>query len=364
MTGGRSLSIAGTVEGADVCGSSQTILTEHHADADAGARQRAAALVEAARPVPPLLSPEALARVRRRVDRRLSGRGTAVGGFASVMFPGRRSLSAAGTVAALLLLSAMGAGAALWRYRRVEPPVTEAAPRAAAPARPHQSKARRRAVAQVAVGAEAPGEPELPVAPAATIESPPAAPVAAAHEVDRRPARRLVAPAPPPAETEARLLAQALGQLRQQNDPGAALATLDRLERRFPGGVLADEARATRIEAAVASHDLGTATRLVEGATIPAGRSGVAILVTRGELRAQAGRCGDAVADFSQVLAQGSLAAGELAARALYGRAVCLQRTGQAARARGDLEALRREHPRSRLGREAERLLADAPGAD
>jgi hypothetical protein len=333
---------------------------------EAEARRAAARLVELVRADHVPLSPEAVARVRRGIDRRLRGaaRASTAAGFSAI--PVRRPLSAG--VAALVLLSAMGAGAALWRHRRVEPAIQEAAPSAVTRPKVATRRGHRRVAAhspeQQAPEVDEPEAPgaEAPIAPPSPPVTPPPVPgpsPAPAAEPAHR-SRRQVA-APPPVETEARLLALALGQIRQQHDPAAALATLDRLERRFPGGVLADEVRATHIEAAVAAKDLRTATRLVEGAAIPAGRSGLAILVMRGELRAQAARCDEAVADFTQALAQGAMAADELSARALYGRAVCFQRMGQGARARVDLEALRRDHPRSRLGREAERLLADGP---
>jgi hypothetical protein len=299
--------------------------------------------------------------VRRGVERRLRGRAE------SARLLVRRPLVAG--AAALVLLSTVGAAAALWRHHRVdvEPPAPAAGPRASVTH--HKSRGHRRSIAHEGSLPEAEGPDvtgEVPPAPAgeetavAAEAEPQTAPLPAPEPEAARRSRRATpaaASSAGPVETEARLLALALAQIRQQHDPVAALATLDRLERRFPGGVLADEARATRIEAAVAARDLRTATRLVEGAAIPAGRSGVAILVMRGELRAQAGRCADAVADFTRVLGQGELAAGELAARALYGRAVCFQQMGQGTRARVDLESLRRNHPRSRLGHEAQRLL-------
>jgi hypothetical protein len=312
-------------------------------DGDTRAWRRATALVEAARSVDGQLSAEAMTRVRRDVEQRVRQGGR-------LILPVRRPLVVG--AAALVLLSTVAAAASFWRHRRAEP---------VAPAAPPGSLAAHADTASRGGSRVGPAMPPL-TATAEGIEpgltaGPPAEPVPS-RAADVAPRSRRTAP-PAATETQARLLAQALRQIRQQHDPAAALATLDRLERRFPGGVLADEARATRIEAAVAAKDLRTATRLVEGAAIPAGRSGVAILVMRGELRAQAGRCGEAVTDFTRVLAQAGLPGGELAARALYGRAVCFQRLGQGTRAQIDAETLRREHPHSRLGREAQRLLED-----
>jgi hypothetical protein len=159
------------------------------------------------------------------------------------------------------------------------------------------------------------------------------------------------------------MLARALAQLRQQHDPRAALATLDRLAQTFPSGVLAPEALATRIEAALAMNDLATATKLVETAAPPPGRAGAALLVVRAELRARAGRCDAAARDFALVLdgTPAGASAGDLHERALYGRGVCLGHLGQAAGARRDLAAYLREHPNGRFSTEARRLLAETP---
>jgi len=159
------------------------------------------------------------------------------------------------------------------------------------------------------------------------------------------------------------MLARALAQLRQQHDPRAALTTLDRLDQTYPGGVLAPEALATRIEAALAMNDLATATKLVDAAAPPAGRAGAALLVVRAELRARAGRCDEATRDFVRVLDTTSAGAGDLRERALYGRGVCLGHLGQAAAARRDLTAYLREHPNGRFSGEARRLLDQSSGA-
>jgi hypothetical protein len=209
----------------------------------------------------------------------------------------------------------------------------------------------------------------MPV-PQATVPTPAPAPEPAPIPAPRRaasalrstsPSDRVIAP--PRAETEARMLARALAQLRQQHDPPAALATLDRLAQTFPGGVLAPEALATRIEAALAMNDLTTATKLVETTTPPPGRAGAALLVVRAELRARAGRCDAATRDFARVLDTTSTGAsvGDLHERALYGRGVCLGHLGQAAGARRDLAAYLRDHPNGRFSAEARRLLDQTP---
>jgi hypothetical protein len=162
-------------------------------------------------------------------------------------------------------------------------------------------------------------------------------------------------------ETEARMLARALAQLRQQHDPRAALATLDRLAQAFPGGVLASEALATRIEATLAMNDLATATKLVEAAAPPPGRAGAALLLVRAELRARAGRCDVATQDFTRVLDTTPAGAGDLRERALYGRAVCLGHLGQSAAARRDLSTYLHDHPTGRFTPEARRLLTETP---
>ncbi len=156
---------------------------------------------------------------------------------------------------------------------------------------------------------------------------------------------------PPPAESrvaaESRLLGEALHLLNQQHDPSGALAVLDRYDAAFPDGTLRADARTARVKALRALGKNGDALALLDGMQ-PAGEW----LLARGELRAEAGRCRDAVADFDRALADG-----RLAERALWGRASCRSRDGDADGARADLAELVRRFPDGRLAAEARRAL-------
>jgi hypothetical protein len=203
--------------------------------------------------------------------------------------------------------------------------------------------------------------------PAARVEPPAPAPVVvetpppAAKPVHRRVA--LSAPAeeaaPAPA-TEGQVLAKALAKLRQAHDPKGALALLDRYDRDFPHGVLASEARETRLEAAVALGDRKTALSILDGLDLGLGRLGAQQRLLRAELRASAGRYRDALADFDVLLPAGAAPRATDVERALYDRAVCLGHLGLDARARADLVEYQKRFPAGPHAGEVARLLEGA----
>jgi tetratricopeptide (TPR) repeat protein len=159
-------------------------------------------------------------------------------------------------------------------------------------------------------------------------------------------------------ETEARLLARAISELRRARDPREALATLERYGQLFPHGVLASESARTRLEALLQLHDFQTALSLLDDKAAFVGPLDADLLLTRAELRASAGRCRDAVADFTRGLEdQKHRPADGASERALYGRAVCLGRLGQDDRARADLTNYLGHFPSGRFALEAKRLL-------
>jgi hypothetical protein len=161
-----------------------------------------------------------------------------------------------------------------------------------------------------------------------------------------------------PPQTEARVLARAIFELRQARDPHAALSTLDHYLQLFPHGVLESESFRARLEALVQLNELKTALYLLDGQRTFADLPGVDLLLTRAELRASAGRCREALVDFTQVLESPGMRVAEgVNERALYGRAICLARLGDDARARSDLMAYRRRFPDGRFVSEAKRLL-------
>jgi len=202
------------------------------------------------------------------------------------------------------------------------------------------------------------GAPASPLgAPALPAESVPAAALAAPQPAAVVP--RAVGPREAPrAATEARLLAGAFRALRAGQDPVAALSALDRYDRAFPRGALAGEARIARVEALMVLGRRAEALALLaapDGGETPATRN---VLVMRGELFAEAGQCGSAVRDFERILAAG--ARDDAEARALFGRAACRLRGGDAAAGEGDLRRYLERHPDGAFAAAAREALNEA----
>lgn len=159
---------------------------------------------------------------------------------------------------------------------------------------------------------------------------------------------------------ESRLLGTALHQLRQERDAGAALRTLTQYRDRFPAGLLAEEAQAARADALLALDRRGEALALLDQAELKRLGRGGELRVLRGELRAGASRCAEAVSDFGAVLAGSPPPA--VAERALAGRAACYGRLGDAQRARADWQALKEQAaPQSPAARAAAQALKELP---
>jgi hypothetical protein len=338
-------------------------------DADAHALEsRAAVLADAAAQVPPL-GPQALSRIRRQVTAQRSKRG--LSGFGRLSVRARLTF---GIGLVLLCVTTADGASALWRRyvssggRAAAPPVEKTVRQI-----PHR-------VARVGERGPTTDAPAVSTTPAFRLagddDAKRALPrVSPTRPITPRPvaivthAPKPTEPLPPPAETpasapqakvtEAGLIAEALSDLRQGNDPRAALSTLDRYAQAFPHGVLETEAFRTRVEAVVQLGDLKTALALLEGQPAGADPLGPELLLTRAELRAAAGRFREALTDFNQVL---DSAAGPLATggdeRALYGRAMCLGHLAQDERARVDLLDYQRRFPNGRFAVEVQRLLA------
>jgi hypothetical protein len=191
-------------------------------------------------------------------------------------------------------------------------------------------------------------------------ESPARAPVVAAP-APGAPAPAAATPAPSRLAAETQLLGEALTQLRQRQDPGAALATLDDYEARFPAGALAFDALAARVDALIALGRKETALARLDAVPAGALARSPSLRAQRGELRAAMGRLPAAIADFDGVLAAaGTARAGhgaDVAERALYGRGSSRARLGDAAGARQDLELYLRLYPEGRFVAEARRAL-------
>ncbi len=338
-------------------------------DADADLLEaRAAVLADAASEVAPL-APPALSRIRQAVRaRRSDRRGFELRGFSA------RARIAFGVGLFLFCATTVGGASVLWR--KVVVPLWRAPAPVSAPSAPKARHRTARVGSRAPAGAPQPADDQTPVEPEALaapevaapgVPAPPAALAPPAVDRDRprptpRPGPALV-PAPPPRVTEARLLAEALTALRQQHDPRAALAALDRYAQAFPHGVLETEAFRTRVEAVIRLDDLKTALALLDGKRAGTDALGTDLLLTRAELRAAVDRFREALGDFDRVLDSAAAHAAGAEERALYGRAVCLGRLAENARARAELLAYQRRFPNGRFAAEVQRLLAGAPAA-
>jgi len=236
-------------------------------------------------------------------------------------------------------------------FRRVPAPIT--APPPDVP-RVHHALAAARVEAVTA---------PAPLAPSPVLERPKH--VRAPQAIEAQPIEPLAPPipdAPPPVVApvrpsaiaeEAALLGAALRELREQDDAAGALALLDEHDGRFSArGALADEASTTRVEALLRLGRHARALALLDAqAPRPEGR-GRELLASRGELRADAGRCREAIADFDALLADDGAADGA-AERALYGRASCRARMDDAGDARADLQTYLTRYPEGRFAARA-----------
>jgi hypothetical protein len=184
--------------------------------------------------------------------------------------------------------------------------------------------------------------PGAPVAPTESLNAPPPSLDTQAREargvrrrVNARPTALSATADESPLAQESRLLARALDQLCVSHDDRAALATLAEYDARFPAGALRREAALARLDALTALGRTGDALQLLDTMDTTGPRS-LEVLVLRGELRANAGRQQDALADFDGALS--SHLGRSLRERALYGRASCRSRLGDENGANHDLD--------------------------
>jgi hypothetical protein len=200
--------------------------------------------------------------------------------------------------------------------------------------------------------------------------APTPAPVSTSKPVRRPQARAVETAAPdvaPPAvdepvrpsamAREAALVGAALRKLRDDGDAAGALTFLDAHDAEFAAtGPLADEASTTRVEALLRLGRHAQVLALLDARTPrPAGR-GRELLASRAELRADAGRCAEALADFDALLTDDGAVDG-VAERALYGRAACRARLDEVGAARVDLRAYLVRFPEGRYAARARAAL-------
>ena len=161
---------------------------------------------------------------------------------------------------------------------------------------------------------------------------------------------------------ESRLLGVALHQLRQERDGNAALRSLELYQQRFPGGLLVEEAQAARLDALLLLDHRSEALKLLDQMQFQRLGRGGELRVVRAELRASAGRCREALGDFSAVLAATAAPPPPpVAERALYGRASCLAALSDSPGARAGLEQYLSQFPSGRFADAARRSLQNLP---
>ena len=180
--------------------------------------------------------------------------------------------------------------------------------------------------------------PETPKGPTADVTSMIGAPEMGVKVDDpvprRRPRGRLDRERDEPEVAEARWLGRVLRTMRVDHDPAAALQMLEGYERRFPDRRLQSEVVLARVESSLALGRRADALALLESGPAASVSQGPQPALVRGELRAGAGRCAEAVADFDTVLQSGR--SDSMIERALYGRAICHRTVGQSEQARRD----------------------------
>lgn len=167
--------------------------------------------------------------------------------------------------------------------------------------------------------------------------------------------------APTPSEPsrlaqETRWIASAITKLRQ-SQPAEALAILDEHRDQLASGALATEAGATRLEALLRLGRNAQALALLDGQRLSAQGTERAMLAARADLRAEKGRLSAAVIDYDLLLAASSRT-DEIGERALYRRATCRARTGDAEGARRDFARYLEVFPHGRFAQEARSALA------
>lgn len=151
------------------------------------------------------------------------------------------------------------------------------------------------------------------------------------------------------------LLGRVFSALRRDRAPEVALAMLATDGAQLATGPLALEALTARVEALQALDRPGEALVALDAHAADHGL-GVPLTVLRGELRAAAGRCPAARADFEQA-ARVKGVRDQLHQRCLYGIAICFMTEGDADRARQSLRTYLDAYPSGRFAETATAAL-------
>jgi len=193
----------------------------------------------------------------------------------------------------------------------------------------------------------------LPASEAPTVEPPTGPLIAKAQRVDHqhKPSAALTTrPSPPPTEdllaSEAGVVSKAIALAN--DNPHGALDVLTRYWSKFPDGALRGEAAVAEVSARLSLGENAEALTRLDGFAENGfrGMKGTAgeLRVTRLELMAGAGRCGEALPLLETELS-GLKSASRLRGRALLARAACKANTGDAAGNRADLKLYLTELP-------------------
>src|SRR5260370_34396737 len=191
--------------------------------------------------------------------------------------------------------------------------------------------------------------PPVVVSPRPVVATPSPSPLSS-------PPPALEPPPPTGAGAEAGILRAALAALHREKDPAAALALLDQYDARYPKGTLRGEATLAR---ARSLRELGRddeLLRLLERVSFAGVPRAAELRVLRGELRMTRGRFAEALDDFEATLVAGG--PDTIVERALFGRASCRLRLGDADGARADLRRYLERFPASPRAAEVRASLA------
>ena len=267
----------------------------------------------------------------------------------------RRGLTWAMVTFVLMFGATLGAAAHSWISMRWTAWKTNPAPveMPASPTRPKLQARNRPAPATAVV--EAPPILPAPEVPPPVAQHPTVPPEQPTHRQRSTLKLASVAPVPFPVQSrppdadgasESQAIGVALRKLRQNHDARGALAALDQYRNAFPNGRLEAEAGLIRVEALLAFGDRAAALRLLDDdandtndandSAFGHGPRARELLVLRGELRASASRCAEAVGDLGRSLS--ATLHDAVDERALFARASCLSRLHQFDAARRDLE--------------------------
>lgn len=157
-------------------------------------------------------------------------------------------------------------------------------------------------------------------------------------------------------QAESKLISHALMQLPSQ--PAEALRTLDEYRRKFPRGILAQEARVARVQALLTAGQRSAAFEELSAMTLSDYQRvphGMVMLAVRGELALDLGRPEQALDTFTTLLAQP--APRSVQERALWGRAQAQEKLDGPGAARADLERYLEEFPQGRFSANARAKL-------